>query len=64
LYCQCLDAKCGHTWVSNLSFDHTLRPSALYQEPHDAKNLAAQIRSMSADMQRELFDQLGRKQVA
>ncbi|WP_095068222.1 MULTISPECIES: ogr/Delta-like zinc finger family protein [Pseudomonas] len=64
LYCQCLDAKCGHTWLSTLSFDHTLRPSALHQEPHDAINLAAQIRSLPADMQRELFDHLGHQRVA
>lgn len=28
LYCQCLDVKCGHTWVSNLTFSHTLKPPA------------------------------------
>lgn len=28
LYCQCMDPMCGHTWVSTLSFSHTLTPSA------------------------------------
>lgn len=28
LYCQCTDAECGHSWVSNLSFAHTLSPSS------------------------------------
>jgi hypothetical protein len=27
LYCLCLDAKCGHTFVMHLSFSHTLRPA-------------------------------------
>ncbi|QHF01215.1 transcriptional regulator [Pseudomonas asturiensis] len=61
LYCQCLDAKCGHTWVSNLAFDHTLRPSALHQELHDATHLAAQIRNLPAEKQRELFEHLGQR---
>ncbi|EKO3413259.1 ogr/Delta-like zinc finger family protein [Vibrio fluvialis] len=28
LYCACSDAECGHTFVMNLSFSHTLSPSA------------------------------------
>ena len=28
LYFQCTDAECGHSWVSTLSFGHTLSPSA------------------------------------
>ncbi|TRY13548.1 ogr/Delta-like zinc finger family protein [Shewanella hanedai] len=28
LYCSCTDPKCGHTFVANLSFSHTLSPSA------------------------------------
>lgn len=28
LYCQCTDAECGHSWVSQVSFAHTLSPSA------------------------------------
>ncbi|MGL5177413.1 MAG: ogr/Delta-like zinc finger family protein [Aeromonas veronii] len=28
LYCQCTDAECGHSWVSRLSFGHTLSPSS------------------------------------
>lgn len=29
LYCSCTDPECGHTFVTNLSFSHTLSPSAL-----------------------------------
>ena len=28
LYCQCLDVHCGHTWVSHLTFSHTLKQPA------------------------------------
>ena len=29
LYCSCTDPECGHTFVMDLSFSHTLSPSAL-----------------------------------
>lgn len=29
LYCICRDPECGHTFVMDLSFSHTLSPSAL-----------------------------------
>lgn len=29
LYCQCTNVECGHTYVMNLTFSHTLSPSAL-----------------------------------
>jgi hypothetical protein len=28
LYCSCSDPECGHTFVANVSFSHTLSPSA------------------------------------
>ncbi|GIU12980.1 hypothetical protein TUM3792_02120 [Shewanella sp. MBTL60-007] len=28
LYCSCTDPECGHTFVANLSFSHTLSPSS------------------------------------
>ncbi|QXO19225.1 ogr/Delta-like zinc finger family protein [Vibrio ostreae] len=28
LYCACGDPECGHTFVMNLSYSHTLSPSA------------------------------------
>lgn len=28
IYCQCSDVECGHTFVMNLTFSHTLSPSA------------------------------------
>ncbi|MCO7620807.1 ogr/Delta-like zinc finger family protein [Pseudomonas guariconensis] len=50
LYCQCLDATCGHTWVSTLAFSHTLRPSA----QHLDTLIVDRFRSMPADQQQEL----------
>ncbi len=29
LYCSCTNPLCGHTFVMDLSFSHTLSPSAL-----------------------------------
>ncbi|SFC49268.1 ogr/Delta-like zinc finger family protein [Pragia fontium] len=28
IYCYCSDVECGHTFVMNVSFSHTLSPSA------------------------------------
>jgi hypothetical protein len=55
LYCQCLDAKCGHTWVAHLTFSHTLSPSAQMVE----RLLFDSLKNLSRNQQRELFDQLG-----
>ncbi|MNC62232.1 Ogr/Delta-like zinc finger [compost metagenome] len=60
LYCQCLDAKCGHTWVANLTFSHTLSPSAQSFE----RMLLDRLRDMPRAKQRELFEQLGSQAVA
>lgn len=60
LYCQCLDAKCGHTWVAHLTFSHTLSPSARTFD----KMLFDRLRELPKAKQRELFDQLGSQAVA
>lgn len=28
IYCSCKDVECGHTFVMNLTFSHTISPSA------------------------------------
>lgn len=28
IYCACADVECGHTFVMNLTFSHTLSPSS------------------------------------
>lgn len=60
LYCQCLDPKCGHSWVANLTYSHTLSPSA---QTFD-KMLFDRLRDLPRAKQRELFDQLGSQAVA
>lgn len=55
LYCQCLSPTCGHTWVTNLTFSHTLSPSAQAVD----RLLFDRLRELSRHQQRELFDQLG-----
>ncbi|MHB0766487.1 ogr/Delta-like zinc finger family protein [Stutzerimonas sp. NM35] len=55
LYCLCLDPRCGHTWVTNLTFSHTLSPSAQAVD----RLLFDRLRDLSRTQQRELFDQLG-----
>ena len=60
LYCQYLDAKCGHSWVANLTFSHTLSPSA---QTFD-RLLIDRLRDMPRAQQRELFEKLGSQAVA
>lgn len=55
LYCQCQSATCGHTWVTNLTFSHTLSPSAQAVD----RLLFDRLRELPRARQRELFDQLG-----
>lgn len=55
LYCQCNAPQCGHTWVANLTFSHTLSPSAQAVD----RLLFDRLRSLSKVQQRDLFDQLG-----
>jgi len=55
LYCQCLDARCGATFVMNLSYSHPLRPSAKAID----QLLFDRLRELPPPQQRQLFDQLG-----
>ena len=55
LYCQCSSPHCGHTWVANLTFSHTVSPFAQAVD----RLLFDRLRSLSKVQQRDLFDQLG-----
>ena len=55
LYMSCSDTICGHTWVSNLEFSHTLSPSSLSMP----ENITEQLRVTSPTQQAELFSPLG-----
>ncbi|MCU6305331.1 ogr/Delta-like zinc finger family protein [Enterobacter quasiroggenkampii] len=53
IYCACADVECGHTFVMNLTFSHTLSPSA---KTGDAlvqtllKNLSSDQKQMALDL--------------
>ncbi|MGF1761012.1 ogr/Delta-like zinc finger family protein [Photobacterium sagamiensis] len=54
LYCSCSDPECGHSFVMNLSFSHTLSPSA----KNTTELVAALVNSMSPEKAKELHSQL------
>ncbi len=54
LYCTCNDPECGHTFVMDLTFSHTLSPSALDLPDQIRRD----IRKKSAIEQVQLFAQL------
>lgn len=55
LYCQCLNAECGHTWVSELTFKHTLQPPAQRQDTL----LIDRILSLPLERKEALLQELG-----
>lgn len=54
LYCQCNSAVCGHTWVANLTFSHTLSPSAQAVD----SLIFDRVREMTRAQQQDLFEKL------
>ena len=56
LYCSCRNPHCGHTWVMDLSFSHTLSPSAMDLPP----KVREQVQSAGCRQEQlELFGALG-----
>ena len=54
LYCSCNNAECGHSFVMNLSFSHTLSPSA-----KNATQLAMDlVKTLAPEQRQELQLQL------
>ena len=54
LYCCCSDPECGHSFVMNLSYSHTLSPSA-----KSTNQLVFDlISSLQPEQQRQLKEQL------
>ena len=45
LYCACSDVECGHTFVMNMTFSHTISPSAKNQ----GSLLKGLVNSLKAD---------------
>lgn len=55
LYCICLEPLCGHSFVSEFSFSHTLKPSKL----KPVKNtMLDQILQLTDEQQRQILQQL------
>ncbi|MBO2695796.1 ogr/Delta-like zinc finger family protein [Shewanella algae] len=54
LYCSCTDAECGHTFVVNLSFSHTLSPSS-----RSASNLVIElVNALQPEARKQLQQEL------
>lgn len=54
LYCICLDARCGHSFVMGLNFSHTLKLSAKKID----ETLLERFRKLSDAQQLQIFEQL------
>jgi len=55
LYCMCLEPLCGHSFISEFSFSHTLKPSKL--KPPE-KTVLDRILQLSKEQQAQLLEQL------
>ncbi|QCT18496.1 transcriptional regulator [Jejubacter calystegiae] len=54
LYCACTDVECGHTFVMNVTFSHTISPSAKNKE----KLLKSLVDNIQSDDRQILLDLL------
>ncbi|WMV73634.1 ogr/Delta-like zinc finger family protein [Xenorhabdus griffiniae] len=53
IYCSCADVECGHTFVMNLTFSHTISPSAKTGDillRNVINHLSSQQRQMALDL--------------
>lgn len=55
LYCICLEPTCGHGFVSELHFSHTLKPSRIL--PAD-ETILDRVLKLTGEQQTQLFEQL------
>lgn len=54
LYCLCLSPRCGHTFVMDLAYSHTVNPSAKKLDI----SLLDRFRALSSAQQLQMFEQL------
>ncbi len=54
LYCSCSDPECGHTFVMNLSYSHTLSPSAKTTSQLAFNMIKALAPEQRAELQQQL----------
>ncbi|WP_256598901.1 MULTISPECIES: ogr/Delta-like zinc finger family protein [Pseudomonas] len=55
LYCMCLEPHCGHSFVSEFSFSHTLKPSNLKTV---GSTVIDRILQLTEEQQRHILQQL------
>lgn len=55
LYCICLEPYCGHSFISEFIFSHTLKPSKL--KPPE-KTMLDQILQLTEEQKIQVFQQL------
>ncbi|MFG0321878.1 ogr/Delta-like zinc finger family protein [Pseudomonas sp. zjy_15] len=55
LYCICLEPHCGHSFVSEFSFSHTLKPSNLKTA---GSTIIDRILQLTEEQQRQVLQQL------
>lgn len=58
IYCACTDVECGHTFVMNMTFSHTISPSAK-THGHVIKSM---IDGIAPDKRKEMIDMLKQAQ--
>ncbi|GDX04839.1 ogr/Delta-like zinc finger family protein [Buttiauxella sp. A111] len=58
VYCACSNVECGHTFVMNVTFSHTLSPSAI-THGHMLKGV---IESIPPERRQDMIDMLSRAQ--
>ena len=54
LYCSCTDPECGHPFVTNVSYSHTLSPSA----KNTSEVVTALAKSLSPEQRKTLQREL------
>ncbi|MFL1551679.1 ogr/Delta-like zinc finger family protein [Pseudomonas sp. D47] len=55
LYCICLEPNCAHSFVSELSFSHTLKPSKILPAE---ETILDRISKLTGEQQKQLLEQL------
>ncbi|UJR55196.1 ogr/Delta-like zinc finger family protein [Dickeya zeae] len=58
IYCACSNMECGHTFVMNMTFSHTLSPSALTH----GRLMKNMIDAIAPDKRQEMIDLLSQAQ--
>lgn len=55
LYCICIEPTCAHSFVSELCFSHTLKPSKIKQAD---EKILDRLLKLTGEQQKQLLEQL------